>query len=262
MTAHLRPLRPVPMLLACLVMLAALLSLAAASPSQTRGGAPLSFSLVVGTSFCPSEIQSEADLLAAGIDECPGGVLPADYPTLPSGYTTDLVSADFAYRVETADATNYPWSDFFLNGGGSCDPGTHTCSFGYGYRVDFLTSGVATLKMTTLPDGYRLGTAFVTPGTDPLTLHAPLTLDTMKRVLTFDIGATECPNNFCNVWVFLFAGAAPASPTPAASVPDTRAASGGDGINGIGWLLQVLVVALVLSALALAGRVGGPKRLH
>jgi hypothetical protein len=246
------------------MMLAALLGLAASSPPRVKAAAAGSFSLVVFTDFCPAEIQSVAELLAAA-NGCPRGVKPADYPSVPAGYTTDLVSAAFGYRLTSADGTIHPPLEFLLEGGGTCDPVTLTCSFGYGYQVDSVTRGLATLKMTTLPAGYRFGWARAygagallipsAPGADP-TLDAgnQATLDTSRRVVTFNISTAKCLDHVCDVTIFLFVRAQAPAPTPTESVSNTAAADSGRAMGNLSWLLRLLAVAFVLSAAGLAFR--------
>jgi hypothetical protein len=182
-------------------------------------------SVGVSTLICPPEIQSVAQLEAAGIgDACDVGLLPEDHNPPAPGFTSNLVEAVFDFDLTAANGLVRSIEDAVLDGGSICDPVAQVCTGGFSYRWDFVVSGDAQLDLFG-PDGYRLGHVVVsTVETKPPQAIAS-SVDFGAESVTFTVPETAI---FAQVFWFTGASAPASTPTPA-QLPDTRTSQPMDG---------------------------------
>ena len=141
----------------------------------------------VATFLCPSDIQSQAELAAAGgvWEACKVAVLPADYHEPPDGYTSNLVSSVFAYEM-TYPGRTASLSDSALDGGGTCNDFNSSCTYGYSYLWWNVQTARARVEALDGPRGYRPGAVFVTNGEVPEVTDDSAVVDLTNGVVTFD----------------------------------------------------------------------------
>ena len=108
--------------------------------------------------LCPPEIQSVADLEAAGEGTCDIGLttITENIPDVPDGYEHNLFVKPFGWDLIAMDGTVHGFLDTELSGGGECDPATLTCAYDFSYVFPFTPVGVTQLDVL-LPVGHRLG---------------------------------------------------------------------------------------------------------
>jgi hypothetical protein len=203
----------------------------------------------VATFVCPDEIQSTAELVAAGeFTACDIAVRAPDLGSPPVGYSWNVVAADIDFDLYSADGLVRSIETANLEGGGTCDPSTLICGYSYAYQHQFVVSGEAILDLFG-PAGYRLGHATVSTATEP-TQVIDAAVDLEAGSLVFDV--PEQDEVIVRAWWFADV-AGPATPTPSASpppLPDTTV----DRPTGVPPVALIGMVLLWCSGMLLARR--------
>jgi hypothetical protein len=196
--------------------------------------------VMAATVLCPPELQTRAQVEAAGLAACDQiALLPADDPT-PPGATSNIVTATLAFAMTSSDAFVWDIADAYASGGGFCNPGNTICQFGFTYRWDGVPAGPAELQHVTVPSGYRFGFAQF-DGADPASS------DPATGTMTFDVA----PDGFHTATWYLFANVAP-QPS-AGDLPDTATARAPYGGNPL--VIWIMLAGLTgLSFVAVRSR--------
>jgi hypothetical protein len=111
----------------------------------------------VASVFCPSDVKFPPKPKTVA-KECGGMALPGQSFVGPVGYTSTNVAGGYAYdeRVHGPAGFNEGLADSSIDGGGTCNPATHICSFGAAPYAFFPQPGPITVDPTLIPKGMKL----------------------------------------------------------------------------------------------------------
>jgi hypothetical protein len=118
---------------------------------------------------CPGKVRSVDDINPITFAPCVSAARTGDIDPAPPGFRYDPKPILFDLEATVTDSTHTQTLDQAeLDGGGSCNPGTMTCSIARGYLWFGVAEGPVSVRELTAPTGYRFGGALVAVDGSPL----------------------------------------------------------------------------------------------
>jgi hypothetical protein len=141
---------------------------------------------------CPGKVNSASDLDdPAKRALCAVAVRTGDLFEPPAGYRFDPKPIAFDHRATFTDsAGTRTLVDSELEGGGSCDSITKTCSASLAYVWYGARPGPTVIRQLTVPTGYRFGAVRITGDVAEGAPIVPV-VDTSARTIAFDTSDVE-----------------------------------------------------------------------
>ena len=158
-----------------------------AAPDGASRGQIEAFDAGINVSFakyaCPGKVRSVDDINPVTFAPCVNAARTGDIEPAPAGFRYDPKPILFDLQASVTDANQTQTLDQAeLDGGGSCNPGTMTCSIARGYLWFGVAEGEVSVQEQTMPTGYRFGAAVVSVDGSPLEAE----VDQATATVSFD----------------------------------------------------------------------------